>query len=70
MYQIFDYVKNHDTKGTGNVAGMLLYAKTNEVVTPDALFSTGGGCIYVKTLDLNCEFTEIKKQLDMLVSNL
>ena len=30
MYQIFSYVKNMDTGNTGNVSGMLLYAKTGE----------------------------------------
>jgi len=28
LYQIFTYVKNWDKDQTGNVAGMLLYAKT------------------------------------------
>ena len=35
MYQIFTYVKNCDPKNTGKVAGMLLYAKTNEDITPE-----------------------------------
>ena len=30
MYQIFTYVKNQDAAGTGNVSGMLLYARTEE----------------------------------------
>lgn len=30
LYQIFTYVKNWDKDHTGNVAGMLLYAKTSE----------------------------------------
>lgn len=35
VYQIFTYVKNQDTANTGNVSGMLLYAKTEEAITPD-----------------------------------
>lgn len=30
LYQIFTYVKNLDVKDTGNVSGLLLYAKTDE----------------------------------------
>lgn len=67
LYQIFTYVKNQDVKGTGNVAGMLLYAKTDEDIIPDCEFTMGGNRISVKTLDLNCEFAEIKKQLDEIV---
>lgn len=33
LYQIFTYVKNYDIQNSSNVAGMLLYAKTNEVFT-------------------------------------
>ena len=68
MYQIFSYVKNHDTTGAGNVAGMLLYAKTDEDVTPNATLSIGGNLISVKTLDLNCEFVEIQMQLDEIAT--
>ncbi len=64
MYQIFTYVKNHDFQRTGRVSGMLLYAKTNEDITPNAKMSIGGNWISVKTLDLNCEFSEICNQLD------
>ena len=35
LYQIFTYVKNLDVKDTGNVSGLLLYAKTDEDITPD-----------------------------------
>ena len=30
LYQIFAYVKNLDRNVTGNISGLLLYAKTNE----------------------------------------
>ena len=67
LYQIFTYVKNLDTERTGNVSGMLLYAKTDEVVLPNNEYKMGGNAISVKTLDLDCDFTEIKKQLDGIV---
>ena len=66
MYQIFTYVKNQDVKNTGNVSGMLLYAKTEETITPDCSFVMGGNKISVKTLDLNKEFKIIAAQLDKI----
>ena len=67
MYQIYTYVKNQDVKGTGDVSGLLLYAKTNEEVVPDCSFVMGGNRISVKTLDLNREFAFIAEQLDGIV---
>lgn len=67
LYQIFTYVKNKDAKCSGNVSGLLLYAKTDEDITPDYEFSVGGNCISAKTLDLNKEFSEIKETLDKIV---
>ena len=64
LYQIFTYVKNYDTAGDGNVSGMLLYAKTDEEITPDNEYMMSGNKISVKTLDLNREFADIAKQLD------
>ncbi len=69
MYQIFSYVKNQDAAGTGNVAGVLLYAKTQEAVTPDSSFVIGGNPISVKTLDLNQEFSFIAAQLDKIAED-
>ncbi len=66
IYQIFTYVKNRDVAGSGDVAGMLLYAKTSEAVTPNATYSVGGNRISVKTLDLNRDFSKIAEQLDMI----
>ena len=67
LYQIFTYVKNKDTE-LGNipheVAGMLLYAKTEEELYPDNSYRMSGNRISVKTLDLNREFAEIRRQLD------
>lgn len=67
IYQIFTYVKNEDKGNTGNVTGILLYAKTDESITPDCMFNMGGNMIGAKTLDLNKEFMFIQKQLDNLV---
>lgn len=64
LYQIFTYVKNLDKCKTGNVSGMLLYAKTDELIVPNYDYIMSGNTISVKTLDLNCDFTQIKNQLD------
>jgi len=64
LYQIFTYVKNKDRYGTGKVSGVLLYAKTDEEITPDNDYSMSGNRISVKTLDLNSDWMEIKGQLD------
>ncbi len=66
LYQIFTYVKNLDKDNTGNVAGILLYAKTDEDITPDVVFNMGGNQIGARTLDLNKEFPLIASQLDKL----
>ncbi len=67
MYQIFSYVKNKDTQNTGRVAGILLYAKTDEAITPDCTFNIAGNIIEARTLDLGCPFSEIRTQLDSIV---
>lgn len=64
MYQIYTYVKNFDKAKDGSVSGMLLYAKTDETITPDNDFVMGGNKISVKTLDLNLQFSDIALQLD------
>ena len=64
LYQIFAYVKNLDKDNTGDVAGMLLYAKTQEQITPDNKYLMSGNTIWVKTLDLNQPFPQIKRQLE------
>ena len=66
IYQIFTYVKNQDKANTGNVAGMLVYAKTQENITPDCLFNMGVNQIGAKTLDLNRDFKLIAAQLDAI----
>lgn len=66
VYQIFAYVKNQDKENTGNVAGMLVYAKTEEDITPDCIFNMGGNQIGARTLDLNRDFKLISYQLDAI----
>ena len=65
LYQIFTYVKNKAASG-GEVAGLLLYARTEENIQLDYTYMMSGNKISVKTLDLNCEFSEIAKQLNSI----
>ena len=51
--------RNYDIQNSSNVAGMLLYAKTNEEITPDLETSICGNRIYAKTLDLYTDFKNI-----------
>lgn len=70
LYQIFTYVKNKEAELKDKhykVSGMLLYAKTDENVYPDNSYQMSGNQIDVKTLDLNCDFSKIKEQLDAIV---
>ena len=69
VYQIFTYVKNQDKNNTGDVAGILLYVKTDEDITPDVMFNMGGNQIGAKTLDLNKEFSLIVAQLDKIAED-
>ncbi len=71
LNQIYVYVDNEDgkRKKRGTVNGMLLYAKTNEDFVPDGQIQMkNGNSIYFRTLDLNLEFSEIRKQLDEIIS--
>ena len=70
MYQIFTYVKNMDLAHSGNVSGLLLYAKTDEDIVPDNDYIIDGNRISVKTLDLNADFSDISKQLNTIVERL
>lgn len=71
LYQIFAYVKNkeHELKDKPHkVAGMLLYAKTDEAVSPDYSYQMSGNRISVKSLDLDCNFKKISEQLNQIVA--
>lgn len=72
LYQIFTYVKNKEFElkdKPHEVAGMLLYAKTDELVLPNNTYQMSGNKIIVRTLDLDSDFSEIKNQLDTIVIN-
>ena len=56
-----------DTRNNGNVSGVLLYAKTDEDITPNAVFKIKGKSFCVTTLDLNCPFESITAQLDDII---
>lgn len=49
------------------VSGMLLYAKTDEVVQPDNTFRIHDNEITVKNLDLNQDFSKISESLNSIV---
>ena len=68
LYQIYAYVKNKDSKSDKSVSGMLLYANTDGT-NPDIDYMMDGNKISVKTLDLNCDFQMVKKQLDDIISD-
>ena len=70
LYQIFTYVKNKKAEladTSHEVSGMLLYARADEAIQPDYTYMMSGNKISVRTLDLNCEFSEIAKQLNEIV---
>lgn len=66
LYQIFTYVMNESESFSGDVSGMLLYAKTSDDIIPDE------GCavnicnkkFYVRCLDLRGDFNSICSQLN------
>ena len=68
LYQIFAYVKNKDREHSGNVSGLLLYAKTDEVITPNNSYQMDGNRISVKTLNLDKNFGDIQVQLEYIIS--
>lgn len=67
LYQILTYVKNEDVKQTGNVAGLLLYAKTDGFEQPELDVVVQGSRIGAQTLDLNKPWVEVRAELDALV---
>ena len=67
LYQVFTYVKNKDAQFDDEpheVSGMLLYAQTDEAILPNNTYWMSGNKIAVRTLNLDCDFTEIAKQLN------
>lgn len=71
LYQIFTYVKNKEVAygdSPHEVSGMLLYAKTDEQIQPDHVYHMSGNKISVRTLDINCPFTQVREQLEQILS--
>ena len=71
LYQIFTYVENEylssGIKDT-EVSGMLLYAQTENETSLNECVGIAGHKFFIRTLDLNVEFNEIKKNLDKIAS--
>ena len=70
LYQIFTYVKNKEIQLAAvphEVSGMLLYAKTDEIIVPDNSYYMSGNKVIVRTLDLNLVFAGIATQLNHIV---
>ena len=71
LYQIFTYVKNKEAelknKPHEKVAGMLLYAQTEEEGAIEKNYRMSGNPISVRTLDLSGDFSTIRNQLDRIV---
>ena len=59
-------------KQPNRVSGMLVDAKTNDThqLDPKEPYLMSGNKIMVRTLDLNCDFDQIKKQLDDIIKEL
>ena len=68
LYQIFAYVKNWPAAPDESVAGMLLYAGTDNEIQPNDDYQISGNTISVKTLDLDCDFAHIAEQLDAIAA--
>lgn len=72
LYQIFAYVKNKNFEFGDKpyeVSGLLLYAQTDEAIQPDNTYRMSGNRIDVKTLDLNCDFSTITAQLNVVADS-
>jgi 5-methylcytosine-specific restriction enzyme subunit McrC len=70
LYQMFTYVKNKDKTSSGNVSGLLLYAKTEEEIIPNNNFQLSGNKISVKTLDLGKDWSSIASQLESIAASI
>ena len=67
---MFAYVKNkeYELKDVEHeVSGMLLYAKTDEEIQPDSVYSMSGNSIAVRTLDLSQPFISLAGHLETIV---
>ncbi|MFN7252926.1 MAG: 5-methylcytosine restriction system specificity protein McrC [Anaerobacillus sp.] len=63
LYQIFTYINNWKKEPDETVAGMLLYAKTTALNQPNHIYHIKGNQIFVVSLDLQQDFSNIKENL-------
>lgn len=68
--QINAYVLNEAYKNDKEVSGMLLYAKTDEEISPDFETFVMDNKISVKTLDMRNKFSKIAEQLDNIAKKI
>lgn len=68
LYQMLAYTKNADIHGDGSVSGLLLYARTNEPEQPDLDLVIQGNRIGARTLDLGQPWSQIRAQLEGILS--
>lgn len=70
LYQIFTYVKNKEgelaDKPHEKVAGMVLYAQTDNEGAFEKNYQMSGNPISIRTLDLSGDFSSIRKELDSI----
>lgn len=64
LYQLLSYVTNLAHKSGMEVSGLLLYAKTNEDISPNFSASITGHRISAKALELDAPWREVEEQLD------
>ena len=71
LYQIFTYVKNQDNTFKRVLFSQsfryVIVRKTASNLVPCNTFQMSGNQISVTTLNLNCDFAEISKQLNQIV---
>ena len=71
LYQMFTYVKNADlAMKPREVSGLILYARTDELIQPEHEYEMSGNKIGVSTLDLSQKFNEIAEKLNGIAHKL
>ena len=68
LYQMLAYIDNAQAASEQPVSGALLYARTDEEIVPDQRYLIRGKRLYVKTLNLNCDFKTIEAQIQKLIA--
>lgn len=71
LYQIFTYVKNEEFFFSGEVSGMLLYAKTKEdkISNEGEKFKICNNEFWVKSIDMSGDFKSISDQLNNIAND-